>query len=182
MNKPGTLIRRAVPLDAEAIAHVHIRTWQDAYASIFPKKRLAELSDTFDARADHWREHITAPAMIPVLHVAETPDGQLVGFAGAGKQTDPDHLHQAELFVLYVLPDFQRRGMGRALFNAVVKELKQLGFGSMLLWALAQNQSARQFYEHAGGILIGEKDYVRWEVQYPLVGYGWPELNHLEIP
>lgn len=181
MTEPGTLIRKAVLSDAEAISHVHIRTWQDAYAHIFPRERLAELTDTFAARADHWREQIAVPESIPVLVVAETPGGQVVGFAGAGKQTDPEHLYESELFVLYILPEFQHQGMGQALFTAVVKDLQQLGFDSMMLWALAQNQSARHFYEKAGGILIGEKEYDRWGGQYPLVGYGWPDITHLEV-
>jgi ribosomal protein S18 acetylase RimI-like enzyme len=180
MTEPGPLIRKALPSDAEAISYVHIRTWQNAYASIFPKKHLDELTDTFDARAYHWRENIAAPEAIPVLVVAETPDGQVIGFAGAGKQTDPEHIFESELFVLYVLPEFQHRGVGRALFHAVVKELRHLGFSSMLLWTLANNQSARRFYEKLGGILIGEKEFVRWEAQYPLVGYGWPDIAHLE--
>ncbi|MEJ2757921.1 MAG: GNAT family N-acetyltransferase [Anaerolineales bacterium] len=180
MTVPGPLIRKALPSDAEAISYVHIRTWQNAYASIFPKKHLDELTDTFDARADHWRENIAAPEAIPVLVVAETPDGQVIGFAGAGKQTDPEHIFESELFVLYVLPEFQHRGVGRALFHAVVKELRHLGFSSMLLWTLVNNQSARRFYEKLGGILIGEKEFVRWEAQYPLVGYGWPDIAHLE--
>ncbi len=181
MTEPGPLIRNATSSDAEAIAHVHIRTWQDAYANIFPQEHLAELSDTLAARTDQWRTHITVHEAIPVLVVAEVADGRVVGFAGAGAQTDPEHIYEAELFVLYILPEFQRKGLGQALFSEVVSALQNLGFSSMLLWVLAQNRSARQFYEKMGGILIGEKEFNRWGEQYMLAGYGWPELFRLDI-
>lgn len=176
---PGYLIRPAQQVDAEAISMVHIRTWQHAYADIFPPERLIELSDTYSARADHWREYLVYSESLPVVYVAETAGAGVVGFAGAGKQTDPAYGYDGELYVLYILPDFQRMGIGRALFWAAAAALYREGFDSLLLWALVQNRSAQKFYESVGGKVVGERSYVRWGANYLLVGYAWENLAHL---
>jgi hypothetical protein len=69
----ATLIRAGTPGDAEAVARVHVRTWQVAYAHVFPSQRLAELS--VERLAAQWREW-------PPL-VAEV-DGTVVGFVSIG--------------------------------------------------------------------------------------------------
>lgn len=177
--EPGFLVRPARQSDAEDIALVHVRTWQHAYADIFPPENLAELSETLAARADHWREHIAVPETLPVLFVAEVPGEGAVGFSGAGQQTDPVYAYDGELFVLYVLPEYQRRGIGRGLFMAAASALCRDGYQSLLLWALAQNRSARTFYEGMGGIVVGERPYFRWGGSYSLIGYVWKDLGQL---
>jgi hypothetical protein len=49
----------------------------------------------------------------------------------------------------------------------------------LLLWVLADNISSKEFYEHLGGRLSGEDEYLRWGQIYKLAGYAWDSLEPL---
>jgi GNAT superfamily N-acetyltransferase len=138
------VVRPATPADADAIARVHLRTWQGAYAHVFPPETLASISH--ERRAEHWRRILpTAPATL----VAEV-DGEVVGFASAGPSVDADGEGVGELYALYVEPAHWDAGIGRELGVAADDALRALGFDEATLWVLEDNPRARRFYE-AGG-------------------------------
>jgi GNAT superfamily N-acetyltransferase len=116
---------------------VHVRTWQVAYAHVFPSQRLAELS--VERLAAQWREW-------PPL-VAEV-DGTVVGFVTIGPSRDSDA--SGELFAIYVDPDHWGTGVGRELMAAGERGLRKLGHLDAILWVLEDNPRARHFYERAG--------------------------------
>jgi GNAT superfamily N-acetyltransferase len=130
------VIRPGTPDDAEAVARVHVQTWQAAYAHALPRERLAALS--VEERAEMWRGQ-------PPL-VAEI-DGEIVGFASVGPSRDED---AGELYAIYVHPDKWGTGVGRALIEAGEERLRELGHEHALLWVLDDNPRARRFYEVAG--------------------------------
>jgi len=116
---------------------VHVRTWQVAYAHVFPAERLAELS--IERRADQWRE------WPPLVAVA---DGAVVGFISVGASRDDDAA--GELFAIYVDPEHWSTGVGRELIAAGEERLRALGRTNAILWVLGDNPRARRFYERAG--------------------------------
>jgi GNAT superfamily N-acetyltransferase len=132
-----TVIRPGTPADAEAVARVHVRTWQAAYAHVFPATRLAELS--VERRAKQWREW---PPLVAVV------DGVVVGFVSVGVSRDDDAV--GELFAIYVDPERWGTGVGRELIAAGGKRLCELGHADAILWVLEDNPRARRFYERAG--------------------------------
>lgn len=136
------MIRRAVLEDAEAIARLHVRSWQRAYDGIIPADYLDSLSATIDRRAAWWVEHIYQDT---VVHVA-APD-EVVGFVNTGVSEDGKH---AELFAIYVDPDHWGEGHGKALFQRGVDHLRTLDFETGILWVLEHNKRARRFYEDRG--------------------------------
>ncbi len=133
----GGLIRAATPADAEAVARVHVRTWQVAYAHVFSPERLAKVS--VEGSAAQWREW-------PPL-VAEI-EGIVVGFVSVGASSGGDA--DGELFALYVDPDDWGSGIGRALITAGEQRLRDLGHRDATLWVMEDNPRARRFYERAG--------------------------------
>ncbi|MBN2045935.1 MAG: GNAT family N-acetyltransferase [Anaerolineales bacterium] len=174
-------IRAAAPQDAESIAYVQIKTWQHAYAHIFPQDQLAALDDEeLPLRIERWRSIVrdTAEGSSAML-VAETNPGKLIGFANGGKQLKPEFPHDAELFTIYILPEFQGKGIGRRLISAAAVELGKLGYSSLLVWVLAENSPSRRFYEHLGGRFSGEGEYMRWGHAFPLAAYAWDSLETL---
>ena len=175
-ESPNIVIRPAVTQDAERIAWVQTRTWQSAYADIFPADRLAQLDEGMEALAERWASHLREPVYLPAFFAAENEDGEVVGFAAGGKHEIEDYPYESELQLIYILPDYQRLGIGRKLMTACMQTFVNLHFNNMLLWVLKDNQPSRQFYETLGGHLIGETDYMRWEFTYRLVGYGWDDL------
>ncbi len=142
----AAVVRTATVQDAEAIARVHVRSWQQAYAHVFPAEALAGLS--VERRADSWRELLeTSDAL-----VAEDAEG-VVGFANVGRSRDEDGV--GELYAIYVDPAAWGDGHGRRLIEAGEALLRDRGFVEATLWVLEDNPRARCFYEAAGWALDG---------------------------
>ena len=142
------MIRRARPGDAEAIARVHVRTWQGAYAHVFPADQLANLST--EPRVRLWAEYL--PRDDAGIFVSES-DGVVVGFVSVGASRDA--AGEGELYAIYVDPDHWGTGAGRELIRTGEEWLRSHGFQRATLWVLADNPRARRFYEIAGWSLDG---------------------------
>jgi ribosomal protein S18 acetylase RimI-like enzyme len=147
----GLTVRDAAPADAAAIADVHIRTWQVAYAHAFPAEYLAELGSRRAQRERFWRNAIESPAQRAHILVAEDAEC-VVGFASVGRASDED---AGELYAIYVLPEAWGRGPGPALLAEALERLRSSGFREAILWVLDDNPRARAFYERSGLLLDG---------------------------
>ncbi|PZG07280.1 GNAT family N-acetyltransferase [Micromonospora craterilacus] len=144
------IIRSATVRDAEALAVVHVRTWQVAYRGKAPQEYLDQL-DPADRRHG-WRQWIQqdrAPAGTLVLE--HERDG-VVGFINVSpsRDTDTDPRLVGEVQALYLLPELWGQGAGRLLMDAGMRRLAKAGFREIVLWVLETNGRARRFYE-AGG-------------------------------
>ena len=62
----------------------------------------------------------------------------------------------AEIYELYVHPNFQRHGVGTSLLLQLVKRFGQLGYTGLTLSMLAGNKLGKRFYEHLGGVMETE--------------------------
>ncbi len=80
-----------------------------------------------------------------------------------------------EIYTLYVLPDFQERGIGRLLLTAAFAALIESSCSCGFLWALRDNH-ARYFYERVGGKMIAERQERMWGFMTDQVCYGWSDL------
>jgi len=132
------VIRRGAEGDVVAIAEVQIASWRAAYRGIIADaildgmdiaRHAIQWQRAFDQRAPVW--------------VAEAAEG-VVGFVG---------LRGNEITVLYVRPDWQRRGVGRALLKAGLAAIAADGATIGWLWVLEANAAARAFYAAEGGRL-----------------------------
>ena len=56
----------------------------------------------------------------------------------------------AELYALYVHPDWWSTGTGRALMDRSLARVAAAGYTSIALWVLQDNARARRFYGRAG--------------------------------
>ena len=59
-----------------------------------------------------------------------------------------------EIFELYLAPECQGCGLGRRMFEAARKDLAGHGYGSLVVWALAENDRAISFYRQLGGRIV----------------------------
>lgn len=158
-------LRPVRPADAPAVARVYVDTWRDAYRGLIPQAYLDSMSHALHER--RWRQAFAAGGW---GFVAEL-DRRIVGFASGGRCRSRGRW-TGELFVLYVLPPWQGRGVGRALFDATYFELARRGHPDMLVWVLSTNP-ARRFYEHLGGEPAGENFCDIGGARLKEVGYGW---------
>ncbi|HZT03291.1 MAG TPA: GNAT family N-acetyltransferase [Steroidobacteraceae bacterium] len=139
-------LRPAQPDDAMAVARVHVRAWQVAYAGLMPAEYLAGLRP--EERAQRYDFSSPNPAR-PRTWVAVEAD-TVVGFATISPARDEDAAGQGELCALYVEPDCWGRGVGRALASVARSELRRSGYTRAVLWVVAGNARAQQFYRADG--------------------------------
>ncbi len=129
-------IRAARIEDADAltrIAHVAKASWG------YPEAWLAEWAPILTITADYLRAH-------RVL-VAEE-EGDTLGFAAL-----EDGPGGPEVGHLWVLPERQGGGVGRALVRRILIEARRRGWNSV---RVESDPNARAFYERLGGIWIGD--------------------------
>jgi GNAT superfamily N-acetyltransferase len=141
------LIRLAGLEDARGIAEVHVEAWRWAYASLLSGSFLDELS--VEERFEGWRKRLAEPGDLRTWVAVQ--DGRIVGFASTGPTEDEDaEPGTMELFTLYVVRDVLGTGVGRALFESAIEDLRERGFTRSTLWVLEANELGRRFYEKAG--------------------------------
>ena len=145
----GIELRRAVPEDTVALAHLHLDVWDDAYTGLIDQRILDERRTRVDERIRAWAE-ITAQETPPM--VAHDEHGTPVGFAKAGPARDNDVDIELELWSLYVRRAYWGTGLGYVLFES------EVGDRAAYLWVLAANARAIGFYERQGFRLDGTED------------------------
>lgn len=154
---------------------MHVDTWRAAYGGIVPDAYLEDLS--YESSERLWRNVLAAGGVF----VAED-EGGVFGFASGGPRERFSRglaEYEGELQTVYVLPSHEGRGAGGRLVRAVAAHLAELGVDSMLLWAFAENRSARGFYESLGGVVVAEDEIEVGGAQLAEVAYGWRDLRGL---
>jgi GNAT superfamily N-acetyltransferase len=141
-------IREAEARDAEILAQIHVRAWQEAYRGQLTDDYLDGLSVA--DRAEQWRGSLAHQRETWRTWVAED-GGAVIGWATTGPSEDADAEDRTgEVYAIYLEPDRVGTGIGRALFAHAVDDLRQRGFATVTLWVLETNERARRFYEIAG--------------------------------
>jgi phosphoribosylanthranilate isomerase len=169
----GVRFRPATGADADALGHVHVAAWREAYVGLIPDEVLAALDPR--ARAAMWRDVLAKGGAV---HLAERHGG-IIGFASGGPQRDASLPYSGEVRAIYVLRFAQRQGVGRALMSAVARELLMRGRASATLWVLEGNSSARRFYEALGGRAVGRRETQSDGFSAVDIAYGWQDLGAL---
>jgi GNAT superfamily N-acetyltransferase len=156
------LLRRAVPGDEQAVAAVHVGSWQVAYRGLLP----SDLLDRLDAaeRAKRYSFATDGPGT-PLTTVA-VEQGRIWGFATVGPARETDAGGVGELYAIYVDPSWWGRGLGRALIGEARRLLAERGHVQALLWVLAGNSRAEGFYRADGWLPDGSR-------RQEEIGAGW---------
>jgi GNAT superfamily N-acetyltransferase len=165
-------IRAARAADAAVIATIRAQSWQAAYQGLIPAPQLARatgpgsvLRHSEAIRRELWTGMVIAAAGTGGADSGAT----VIGFASFGPERGPDGQRgpapgpgheraRAELYAIYVIPEYWSTGAGRALMDAALRRAATVGYGSVSLWVLRDNRRARRFYERAGFTLTGDSD------------------------
>ncbi len=119
-------------------AYVHWKAWHEAYPGIVSQDYLDKLTlEKCEAIASSWRDRI---------FVAKD-QRNVIGFVGYGDRGD-EAPGVGEVFSIYVLSEYYGKGVGQALMEAALKQLK--GYTQICLWVLKENRRAIRFYEKCG--------------------------------
>ncbi|HWA49507.1 MAG TPA: GNAT family N-acetyltransferase [Dongiaceae bacterium] len=173
----GPYVRPAIPDDAEGIATVHVKSWQEAYVGMLPQEVLDRQS--VPARYRTWSAYLSKPSDHRWIFVAIDPGAGIVGFAEATRHKPAMHRPVFEIPVIYILQSHARRGLGRRLMHALATAMEDQGPGEIALWSLANNGPARAFYEAIGGRLIATRAEPERGGRNLLAGYRWRSAAEL---
>jgi ribosomal protein S18 acetylase RimI-like enzyme len=171
------LIREATAVDAESIARVRVATWRAAYPGVIDDTWLDAMS--VDTWRDRYLRSFDPAPTAAFTRVAADDEGRVVGFATAGAARGGVVSRTGEVWLIYLLPDAQRHGLGTRLMRSMARGLEQRGLASLVVWSLARNEPARRFYERLGGRLAGERMTAVGAQRLPEVAYGWEDLRSL---
>ncbi len=164
--------REATVADALAVAKVHVQSWRESFAGIVPQTYLDKMS--VENRTKVFEKGFALDSY--KMFVAETEANGIVGFADFGKARDNHDKFEAELYAIYLLRDFQRKGIGSKLFDLVVQSVVADGINSLSLIAL-EVSPYKSFYEKTGGHLVERKTTNIEGESYTTIIYGWDKLD-----
>ena len=173
----GMTIRAATLDDAPGVARVHVDTWRTTYRGLVSDSYLDSMN--YVESAERWGRAFANPERRGFAFVAEDETGAIVGFAVGGPQRSDVPGYDGELYAIYVLHDQQGKGLGRALAQAVARELLARGMSSMVVWVLTDNYPSRRFYESLGGVWLREQEFELDGLMLKETGYGWEDINNL---
>lgn len=132
MSDPGPCVRRAAPQEAETISQLIITTLFRSNATDYPHAVLVRIAEV------NAPQRILSNMLTRSILVAPSPKGDLMGTAS---------VEGAWLKALFVHPDAQRQGIGRALLDASMEIAAEEGHAIM---QLQSSLTALAFYRAAG--------------------------------
>ena len=171
-------IRKVILEDAKGIATVGIRTWQTTYRGLFPDEKLDTMA--IEKSSEHWEKVIRErEKKSNEMIIAEDLHDGIVGYANGGvfESTSP---YDCEIAAVYVLKEFQRKGIGTQLVGKIIEYFLSQKWKSMIIWVLKENPY-RKFYEKLGGIPEKKKLYEKWNSQHDLIGYVWENIANISV-
>ena len=146
MDATDVRVRRATPADATGVARVLNEAIADGRFTILDRPFSVDDEAAF----------IGGLGRRGFVHVAETPDGEIVGAQtiaplddAAGSQ---DHV---ATMGTWVLAAWRRRGVGRTLFAAGAATARELGYAKVFTDLRADNEASLAFHTSLGFTVVG---------------------------
>lgn len=159
--------------DAEEWVRLKNTVWRTAYCHIMPIEVFDEQDHNFPNKVAQFRER-RLNENGHIGYVVED-EGRIVALADATRVSFYEYykgLGYADLGAMYMLPEYQRQGLGKILFDRIVDEFKSMGATTMVIGVLKDNTRARQAYEKWGGVLDSHKEkFKKLDREYDEVFY-----------
>lgn len=160
-------IRRGKFTDATAIATTFRDSWRQAYTGIIPHLHLETMIR--QRGPDWWANAMRSGENLFIIEQA----GAVAGYAtlGASRTRGP---YQGEIYELYIAPEHQGVGLGEHLFEAARFALDRRRLRGLIVWALAENTIATDFYWRRGGRPVKEIVEAIGGKKLDKVAFTWP--------
>jgi len=167
MTQTAITIRPAEIRDATGIECVHDAAWREAYRGIIPGVELERM--VARRGSSWWRAAIRRGARLNVLDHQD----RVAGYASYGRNRSPWLTQEAEIYEIYLLPEFQGLGLGTRLFRATQANARSVGLKGVAVWALSGNDRALAFYARLGGRVIKRSTGRFGKSLYESTAFGW---------
>jgi len=141
-----------------------VRILNSADAAAFRALRLRALKEHADAFTSSYEEEVRKPlaATEERLGAGDNTfwgafvDGQLQGMVGLSREPRAKNRHKGDVVAMYVAPESGRRGLAKALLQAVIDHARNvIGLEQLVLSVTRSNEAARQLYRAAGFTTFG---------------------------
>lgn len=143
------LICRGKQKDYVDIAKIHFSSWKFAYSTLLPESYITD-KNSLSHKKEMWKEVIAHPnvSVWIAYDCREENNHTALGFIGCFNEGSG-----YEITTLYVLPEYQRLGIGSQLMTVALNHIREshLDF-SLNLWVLKNNIPAINFYSQHGFI------------------------------
>ncbi len=157
--------------DTRSMSDIYVQTWQETYLGVVPYPYLLQMSIPQQEKAFN---HELKNRQV-VSFVAEEA-GTVTGFITGGYERNGDDIYRGEIYTLYVLKNFQRRGIGGKLVAALAARLYQIDVYSMLVRVLKHNPY-KKFYSKANGTFLKAERLPFAGEMMELEVYGWLDVS-----
>ncbi|WP_229005174.1 GNAT family N-acetyltransferase [Roseibium aggregatum] len=164
-------LRAARTADCEALAGIHSEAWLGAYRGVLHGVDLQKMISR--RGSSWWRGALARGVDIKILSIAEIP----AGYATYGPCRLRDTGMDGEIYELYLKPEYQGLGFGRALFQNVRETLSAKSMPGVAVQVLSANEAARAFYKAVGGKLAAKSWYRIGGRRLELSIYAWPQIS-----
>ena len=144
-------IRIADKNDISVIADIINETWKVTYKDIVSEKDIIKYTDKTN-REDQISDFLNKGELEYLIASHNSSDCGVISYK---KYDKDDYDDCAYIMQLYILPDFQKIGIGKALMAYVTDTIKEKGYKRIILNTLEKNSNARAFYEKLGYEYIG---------------------------
>lgn len=136
--------------DINTIGYIAQQVWPVAYRDILSKEQLKYMLNLFYAPEALKKQMTVDHHHFLIAELDEEP----IGFASFGRIADSNVY---KLHKLYVVNQLQSKGVGKALVESVIEEVKELG-GTELHLNVNRNNKALDFYKKNGFDILREED------------------------
>jgi GNAT superfamily N-acetyltransferase len=138
------------PLTRDDIANaadILHRSWHECFAPYVSREVLSRISRESSLAA--W-EYAMTVKNAELINFGAYRDEKLLGTISVGRQREK-YGAKRELWAMHVDRHWQRKGVGRKLFEAIMEDNRLRKADSMALCCIDKNTNAIQFYQAMGG-------------------------------
>lgn len=146
-------IRKAIPGDEQVLAYIQTESWKAAFVDILSPEELERCINLEKAEQMYHSVLYHEGCNMAVELVNDQPHC----IAAWGKNRCDLGDAVGELICIHSLQNNWAKGYGSAMMEYVLAQLRQAGYGSVILWVFEANTRARKFYEKHGFELNGQK-------------------------
>ena len=133
-------------------AYVHWKAWKEAYRGLIDQNFL-------DCRTLEMAEQRAMTAFHNGYKTLIAKDeNRVIGFADYGAYRGDDLNDAGEVYAIYILEEYYSKGIGFALMNKALEELKENKQAAV--WVLENNERAIRFYKRCGFDFDGKRQSI----------------------